>query len=387
MIGYMKNIFIKTRNEIIGFLYRKILKKIFFRIDAEKIHDKAVWTGEILGNNALLKRATSFFFNFSNPALRQNIRGITFENPIGLAAGFDKNAKMIKIMPSVGFGFTEVGSITAEPCSGNPKPRLWRLPKSRGLVVNYGLNNDGAEFISKKLSKDCHIWEIPVGINIAKTNSTETDEIEKGVEDYLKGIYLFFGIGDYLTINISCPNTDGGQPFIEPRALELLLQEVGKMNIKKPIFLKMPAHLLSEAVDEIIGLSEKYHISGFICSNLSKNRNNPKIIQEEINRVPIDKGGISGKPAEETANNLISYIYQKTRGEKIIIGCGGIFNADDAYKKIRLGASLLQLMTGMIFEGPQAISQINLGLCHLLKKDGFRNVSEAIGVDKIGNNW
>lgn len=382
----MKNFFVKLRNNVLGFLYRNIFKKIFFRMDEEKIHEKMVYLGKFLGNNILLKKIVSLGLNYSNPLLRQNICGITFKNPVGLAAGFDKNAELIEIAPDIGFGFIEVGSITGEPCAGNPKPRFWRLPKSKSIMVNYGLKNDGAQVIAKRLadapwSKSPRIGQIPVGISIAKTNSPETVDTEKGINDYLKGIRTFLNIGDYLTINISCPNAYGGQPLNGPQFLKLLLQEIDKLNIEKPIFLKMAPDLSTETVDEIIELADYYHLSGFICSNCTKNRNNKKIIPEEINRVPKDKGSISGKALEELANNLIAYIYQKTKGQKIIIGCGGIFNAQDAYKKIKLGASLLQLITGMIFEGPQTISDINLGLCHLLKKDGFKNIGHAVGAD------
>ena len=378
----MKNIFVKLRNSIIGFFYRNILRKVFFKIEAEKIHNHAIRLGKILGSSILLRRTVSLCLNFFNPILRQNICNITFKNPIGLAAGFDKDAKIIKIMPDVGFGFTEVGSITAEPCPGNPKPRLWRLPKSKGLVVNYGLNNEGSRTIAKKLKSH---WpgKIPLGINIAKTNSPETVEIKEGINDYLKGIQSFLNIGDYLAINISCPNAYGDQPFSDSHFLNLLLQEIDKLNIKKPIFLKMPLDVSFESIDKIIELANRYRISGFICANLTKNRNNPKIIPQEINRIPKDIGSISGKPIEEMTNDLIAYIYQKTKGKKIIIGCGGIFSAEDAYKKIKLGASLLQLITGMIFEGPQVVSEINLGLCRLLKNDGFKNINQAIGIDII----
>ena len=164
----MKNIFIKIRNNIIGFFYKNIFKKILFKIDPEKIHDHAIRIGQIYGSNILFKKIASLFFSFSDSMLQQNVCNLIFKNPVGLAAGFDKNAKIIKIMPDIGFGFTEVGSITNNPCDGNPKPRLWRLPKSESIIVNYGLNNDGAEVISKKLLKDYKKWEIPVGINIAK---------------------------------------------------------------------------------------------------------------------------------------------------------------------------------------------------------------------------
>jgi len=371
---------IKLRNNIIGFLYRNILRKIFFMMDAERVHNHALIAGRILGSNVLFRKITSIFFNFSSPMLKQNICGIAFKNPIGLAAGFDKDAKIIKIIPNVGFGFTEVGSITSQFCPGNPKPRLWRLVESKGIVVNYGLNNQGAEKNAQRLTKKNLLAEIPIGINIAKTNSLETDEINKGIDDYLKGIQFFLDIGDYLTINISCPNTYGGQPFIDPNHLSQLFEKVDELNIKKPIFLKMPPDISLDRVDKIIDLVERYNLTGFICSNLTKDRTNLKVVKGEINHIP-DIGGVSGKPTEELANNQIAYICQKTKGQKVIIGCGGVFNAKDAYKKIRLGASLIQLITGMIFEGPQLISQINLGLCQLLKKDRFKNISEAVGVD------
>jgi len=377
----MKNIFVKIRNNIIGFFYKNIFKKILFKIDPEKVHDHAIKMGQIYGSNIFLRKITSLCFDFSNSMLKQNICSIVFENPVGLAAGFDKSAKIIKIMPDLGFGSTEVGSITNNPCDGNPRPRLWRLPESKGIIVNYGLNNDGAEIISKKLLKEQNKWRIPVGINIAKTNSLETNEIKNGINDYIDGLKFFLNIGDYLTINISCPNASGGRPFVDSNSLDLLLQEVNKLNIKKPIFLKMPPDITFNEVDKIIELAEQYNMSGFICSNLTKDRNSLKVVPKEIEQASVEVGGISGKPIEEITNDLIAYVYKKTNGKKIIIGCGGIFSAKDAYKKIKLGASLVQLMTGMIFEGPQLISQINIGLCDLLKKDGFRNISEAIGID------
>jgi len=370
---------IKLRNDIISFLYENLLRRVFFKFDPEKVHDWTILLGRILGNNLLFREITALFFSFSDPILKQNIAGISFANPIGLSAGFDKNAQLIKIMPSVGFGFMEVGSFTGQPCLGNPKPRLWRLTKTQGLVVNYGLKNEGAEVISQRLVNQSS--EIPLGINVGKTNSPDTVGVEKGINDYLKSIQAFLNIGDYLTINISCPNTYGGEPFTEPDSLNLLLERVSELNIKKPIFLKMAPSLPREQIDKIIELADQYHLTGFICSNLSKDRSNSKIIPEEISKIPQGIGSISGKPVEQSANEQIAYIYQKTRGQKVIIGCGGVFSAEDAYKKIRLGASLIQLITGMIFKGPQVISQINLGLSQLLERDGFKSISQAVGID------
>lgn len=371
----MKNGLIKTRNVIEGFLYSKIAKPVFFLIDPEKIHHFFIGVGRMLGSNPATRGITKFFFGYSNKKLEQNILGIHFKNPIGLAAGFDKDAEIIKIMEPVGFGFTEVGSITGEPCSGNPKPRLWRLVKSKGLLINYGLNNQGCEKISARLGRQK--FKIPLGINVAKTNCKETADPQKGIEDYVKAYKAFADIGDYSVINISCPNAYGGEPFTNPEKLEMLLSAITKIHAKKPIFIKIAPDLAHEVVDGIIEVSHKHGVKGFICTNLTKKRDNPKIIEKNLPAY----GSISGKPIEDLSEKMISYVYKKTGGKSVIIGVGGVFSAQDAYRKIKLGASLVQLITGMIFEGPQLISEINRSLVDLMTKDGFKNISEAVGKD------
>lgn len=344
-------------------------------MDPERIHNYMIGFGRFLGSNPVTRAITSFFFSYSNKALDQDILGIHFKNPVGLAAGFDKDAQITGVMKSTGFGFTEVGSVTGEPCGGNPGKRLWRLVQSKGLAINYGLNNAGAEKLYEKLSKEKFL--LPVGTNIAKTNCKATVDVQAGIADYAKAYRLFAGIGDYSVINISCPNAFGGEPFTDPEKLELLLSEIEKIPTKKPIFVKIAPDLTEEAVDKILEISIKHGVKGFICTNLTKDRNNQKIVEKDLPEV----GSISGKPIEDLSNKMIAYVYKKTAGKSVIIGVGGIFSAEDAYKKIRLGASLVQLITGMIFEGPQLISEINQGLTKLLKKDGFKNISEAVGRD------
>ena len=363
------------RNRVSGILYRGILKKIFFLMDPEVVHDRTVSLGKLLGSNFITRDLVSLFYGYSNVRLRQNIKGITFCNPIGLAAGFDKNAELFKVLPSVGFGFEEVGSITGEPCEGNPKPRLWRLIKSKGLVVHYGLKNDGCEVLSRKL-RDVK-FKFPVGISVAKTNCKETVDTNNGIEDYFKVYKAFSDIGDYYTINISCPNAYGGEPFTDANKLDRLFKKLNSIPRSKPVFLKISPDLSKKEVDEIIKVSRKCKIDGFVCTNLTKKRGNKKIIDDNV----PEKGGISGNVMKDLSNDLIKYIYAKTKGEFVIIGCGGVSSAMDAYVKIRLGASLVQLITGMIFEGPQLISDINTGLVKLMKRDGFSNISEVIGID------
>lgn len=369
----MKEIIILIRNKIIRWLYKYILKPFLFLFNPEIVHDSFVYLGRIFGSNIISRKLISLLFNYKNEILEQNILGIKFKNPIGLAAGFDKNAQLTNILSEVGFGFMEVGSITGESCQGNPKPRLWRLPKSKAIVVYYGLKNKGAEKISYSLKKKK--FRFPVGISIAKTNSPNTCEIDKGIADYNKAFSYFTEIGDYITINISCPNAYGGQPFTDSNKLDSLLNVISKTEYAKPIFIKLNPDLNKTEIDEIIKVVRKYQISGFICTNLTKNRVNEKIIESVVPK----NGGISGQVVKDLSLNIVKYIYQQTKGEYIIIGCGGIFSATDAYQMIKAGASLIQLITGMIFNGPQVVSEINQGLVKLIKQDGYNNISEAIG--------
>ncbi len=371
----MKDFLVRIRNEVFGFIYRWVCKPVFFRIDPEDIHDFMSSTGVFLGRFRITRFFTKLMFGYSNPMLRQHVLGMDFRNPVGLAAGFDKNAELTRIMPAVGFGFEEAGSITGEPCEGNPKPRLWRLPKSQSLVVHYGLKNDGCVAISKRLARERFVF--PVGISIAKTNSPDTCETRQGIDDYVKAFKHFTHIGAYFTINISCPNAFGGQPFTDPEKLEKLLKAVDAVPTDKPVFLKFSPDITQHNLDEILEVSKRHRVHGFICTNLTKNRDNKKI----RDLVVPEKGGLSGKVVEDMANGMIEHVYKKTHGKYVIVGLGGVFSAEDAYKKIRLGATLIQMITGMIYLGPQTASLINLGLVKLLKRDGFKNISEAIGVD------
>ena len=371
----VKENIVGLRNKVTHCLYVSILKPIFFRYDPENIHDRMIAFGKSLGRHSISRVGAKMLFGYSNDKLVQNILGMTFRNPIGLAAGFDKNAELTDIIPDVGFGFEEVGSITGNPCHGNPRPRLWRLPDSRGLVVYYGLKNDGASRISNRLKHKT--FHNIIGTSVAMTNCSENLDISNAVADYAKAFKSFVNIGDYFTVNISCPNAEGGQTFIAPYKLDYLLDIIDEIETKKPVFIKLSPDISFKEVDEILDIARKHRIDGIITTNLTKKRANEKIIDEDV----PSKGGISGKPVQDLSDKLLSYIYKREKDRFVLIGCGGIFSAADAYKKIRLGASLIQMITGMIFEGPQVVSEINRGLVELLKRDGFKNISEAIGVD------
>jgi dihydroorotate dehydrogenase len=370
----LKEKIIYLRNSIIHVVYGKILKPIFFRMDPEVVHDRMTNTGKLLGKFWLTRFITKIFFDYQNKSLEQEILKIKFKNPVGLSAGFDKDAELTDILPSVGFGFEEIGSITGHASDGNPKPRLWRLKKSKSLVVYYGLKNKGAEKISDKLEDKK--FNFALGTSVAMTNCQDNTDEETAIKDYVKAFSSFVFIGDYITVNISCPNAIGGQPFTNPSALDKLLSAIDKVDCAKPIFLKLSPDLTHTEIDELLKIIKSHRVHGLIISNLTKPRDNVNIKDD----VP-EKGGISGKVVEGLSNDLLKYVYSKVGRDLVLVGVGGIFTAEDAYRKIRLGASLVQLITGMIFEGPQTISEINRGLVELLKKDGFKNVSEAIGVD------
>lgn len=372
---FMKHLLIRIRNAILHALYRLLLKPLFFARDPEAVHDRMIRAGVRLGRHGITRALTRLFFGYRNPLLRQTILGISFENPIGLSAGFDKNGELADILPSVGFGFAELGSITGEKCEGNSGQRLWRLPRSKSLVVYYGLKNDGCEAIAKRLSGKK--FAIPMGMSVAMTNCAENADVRSGIADFAKAFKVMEPIGAYITVNVSCPNTQNGQPFLDAKNMGALFDELDAIPTGKPIFIKLSPDLPREQVDAILEVAKAHRIHGIICTNLTKKRDNPRIAETDVPSV----GGISGKAVQDLSDDLLSYVYRKEGQRFVLIGSGGIFSAEDAYRKIRLGASLVQLITGMVFEGPQLISEINRALAVLLRKDGFISITEAIGAD------
>ncbi len=356
-------------------MYKKYIRPKLFKFDPENIHNLTIYLGRFMSFTKL-SRLLRTSFVFKNNKLENEVMGIKFENPIGLSAGFDKNAFLTDFIPDLGFGFIEIGSVTANSCEGNPKPRLHRLVKNEGIIVHFGLCNQGAEKIYQRL-KDKR-FRIPLGVSIAKTNDSSIKG-EKSVEDYFMGFQIMKGIGNYFVINISCPNSGDGRSFEDPILLESLLKKIEKVRKKEKILLKLSPDINKKNLNEIIFLSEKYNITGFILSNLSKKREG---LKEDSNLKYA--GGISGKHTQKKSDELIKYVFKKTKGKFIIIGSGGVFNGEDAYRKIKNGASLVQLITGMVYEGPGIVKKINQELVELLEKDGYKNIKMAIGSNVLG---
>lgn len=354
-------------------LYGHIAKPILFKNDPEKVHDTTVKLANFSKKHRPLRYAINKSYAYNNPILTQKIDGLDFKNPIGLAAGWDKDANTIGLMPSLGFGFAEVGSITKYAYAGNDGTRLWRLPKSKSILVYYGLKNEGVDIIAPRIKSQP--VPIIVGTNIARTNSKDCSDDAVSIKDYAYSFEKLAKIGDYFTVNISCPNTFGGQPFHDKKRLEALLIELDKIPTKKPVYIKVSPDISLAERQNIARLSFKHNVQGFICGNLTKSRENHSIRDSGI----PDFGGLSGMVVQKISDELVSDMYQLTKGRKTIIGLGGVFTAEDAYRKIKLGASLVQMLTGLIYQGPQVVGQINYDLSKLIQKDGYDNISDAIG--------
>jgi len=363
----------------IWYLYRLIIKPILFLINPETVHNLITDLGEVMGKVGLIRAISSWLLNYKEPRLSQKIKGISFENPIGLAAGFDYEARLTQLLPSLGFGFSTAGTITNMPYEGNPTPRLGRLPKSKSLMVNKGFKSTGAEAVSKRLSG--MKFDFPFGVSIGRTNSEKLKNQKDSVDDIVSAFKTFEKAkldNAYYELNISCPNLIHGDiSFYPPKNLEALLTAVDKLKINKPIFVKMPIEKGNKEISAMLQVIVRHNIQGVIFGNLQKDRKNSKLDKEEVKKFKV--GYFSGKPTYERSNELISLAYKKYKSKLVIIGCGGVFNGRDAFEKISRGASLVQLLTGMVYEGPQLAQQINFELIDILEKKGYKDLSEAIG--------
>ncbi len=352
-------------SEIIKYGYQYLLKPVLFQFDPEMVHVAMTSFGEQLGEQKWAKKFLKNSLVISSPLISQTVAGIKFASPIGLSAGFDYDAKLTQISGSLGFGFQSVGTITNSPYEGNPKPRLGRLPESKSLMVNKGFKNLGAEKIASKLQKKT--FDIPIGISIGRTNSDKLNQ-EESVNDIIAAFKKFEENkvkNAYYELNISCPNLMGDVTFYDPNKLDKLLLEVDKLELKKPIFIKMPISNTDKEILEMLKIIANHSPKGIIFGNLL--------------------GKLSGKPTFDRSNHLISLAYKNYKKRFIIIGCGGVFSALDAYLKIKAGARLVQLVTGMIYQGPQLISEINHELIKRLKHDNFSHISQAVGIRRHKN--
>ncbi|HWA99191.1 MAG TPA: quinone-dependent dihydroorotate dehydrogenase [Pirellulales bacterium] len=363
--------------------YTRCVRPFLFRLDPERAHHLTVGACRLAGALSPLRAAAGRCLTFDNAALRSVVAAIEFANPIGLAAGWDKSGRALAMLGHMGFGHAEIGSVSAEPSAGNPRPRLFRLPRDRAIVVHYGVPNDGASAVADRLDAlgpRC----MPIGVNLVATNrglaGPELTDQEI-VADYGRSVERMHRRCDYLMLNLSCPNAKDGRDFFsEPANIARLLERLAPLKIAIPVFLKIAPVDDPAWLARIVEIADRYAFVRGFSFNLptgkpEANLLTPRSVWQQW------PGAVSGKPVAAHINRCIGELYRLLPRERfVIIGAGGVFTADDAYEKIKLGASLVQLYTALVYEGPTLAKRINAGLCRLLERDGFRNVRDAVGI-------
>jgi dihydroorotate dehydrogenase len=360
-------------------IYQRVLRPILFLKDAEQTHEQAL---SLLSHLSFLEGFLENLYLVRDKRLEVDLGPLKLSNPVGLAAGFDKNGKAVSIWPGFGFGFAEIGAVTAHAQPGNPKPRLSRLPKDYALINRLGFNNDGAEAIGIKLQRlqeRGELIKIPLGINIGRSKIVDNKD---AAQDYLFTFQRLFTFGDFFTLNVSSPNTPNlrdlqGKDHLTDllgafQARNQQLAQQQKVN-PKPVFLKVAPDMDFSQLDQIIEVVLAQKLTGIAATNATA------FMRESLVTRTSEPGGLSGKPLRTRATSFIEHIYRSTRGKLAIIGVGGIFTAEDAYEKITAGASAVQILTGFVYEGPGVVRRINQGLLKLLERDGFKSLSDAVG--------
>lgn len=354
----------------------KLIRPFLFFMSADHAHSFVTFYMKNVLKFLPLKSLIRKKMFVTSKLMEQTINGTKYSNPVGIAAGFDKNAEMIDFLEMLGFGFIEIGSITNNPSNGNPKPRMIRLIKDRALINRCGLNNHGVKIIAERFSKIKEKRLIPIGVNIAKTHDPNILG-DAGVGDYCSSFKTLDECGDYTVLNVSCPNTTEGKTFETPETLTKLLKKIDPPNAKKPIYLKVSPGLSDDEFKSVIEIAEGHGITGYIISNTSSDRSHLSD-SEKIKAQNFGNGGLSGAPLKARTKELISKIYKMIPNERIIIACGGVETVDDVYELISRGAHLVQLYTSMIYEGPLLVRNINRALRLRLHNEGV-SLSEIRG--------
>ncbi|MDQ1339191.1 MAG: dihydroorotate dehydrogenase [Campylobacterota bacterium] len=345
------------------------IRSLMFKLDPETAHSVAEF---FLKNYKLFSFAINLMArnNFvCDEKLTQEIDGITYINPVGLAAGFDKNATMFQSLPALGFGFVEIGTFTPLPQAGNEKPRLFRFPEQESLQNAMGFNNDGMHKIAQRVQKK-YPFAIPLGINIGKNKITPAD---KAIDDYFKLVQKFSEIGDFFIVNVSSPNTPGLRDLQNESFIKELIEKI-KPITNRPIYLKIAPDLHLDIANELIFAAVEAGASGIIANNTS---NDYSLLENAK-----DFGGISGRVICEKSFEFFDEIASNFYGKTTLISVGGIDSADEAYKRIKAGASLVEIYTALIFNGPSLVKNINEGILKNLKRDGFNHISQAVGASR-----
>jgi dihydroorotate dehydrogenase len=337
-------------------VYKLLVRPLLFSFDPEWVHYFTLNALRLLNKIPFSSWLFRKIYSYQNSSLEKELFGIKFKNPVGLAAGFDKNGKYIKEMSNLGFGFIEIGTITPKPQPGNPKKRLFRVQNDLAIINRLGINNDGNILCAERLKKNNS--DVVIGGNIGKNTTTSN---EKADTDYIQNFEILHQYVDYFVLNVSCPNVSNFTKLQDVEFLKKLIPQLKKINStkpkKKPILIKISPDLNQDQLDETIDLILSENLDGIIATNTTTSRNNLKTNKSKIEK--IGNGGLSGEPLKNKSTEVIRYISKKTNGNLPIIGVGGIMNPKDALDKIKAGADLIQLYTGFIYEGPSIVKKIN----------------------------
>ena len=347
----------------------KWLKPLLFLAPAETTH-QAVHGALRAVAGTPLEDLLAARYVLGDPRLRVEALGGTFPNPVGVAAGFDKNGEIPGALASLGFGHVEVGGVTADRQAGNPRPRLFRLPENEALINRMGFNNDGADAIGARLARKR--VDVPLGVNLGKSRATPP---AAAPADYRYSYERVATSGDFFVVNVSSPNTPGLRDLQQREALEEIVAELREAGAD-PLLIKLSPDLTESAIDDVLDVVREFDLDGVIATNTTTAR--PESLRSH-NRV--ETGGLSGKPIEARATEVTRFVAERVADERTVIGVGGVASAVDAYRKIRAGADLVQLYTGLVYRGPAIAREINRGLLALLDRDGFDSVTGAIGAD------
>ena len=360
-----------------SWLYRRLLRPALFAEDAETIHGRTLQGLNWVSRHPLACEALGDFL--AAPALPSELFGLRFPNPIGLAAGMDKMGEAVPAWAALGFGFSELGGVTRHAQPGNPPPRVFRAIAEEAIVNRMGFNNDGADALAQTL-KDWRIRGVwpshPVGINLGKSKITPLAE---AATDYANSFGVLRDLVDFFIVNVSSPNTPNLRQLQDKAALDEILAALQAVNAlpAKPILVKVAPDLTFAALDEILELVSPRQIAGIVATNTTISR--PETRDAAARRAYDEAGGLSGRPLRARSTEVIRHLYRQTRGALPIIGVGGIFSADDAWEKIRAGASLVQVYTGLVYEGPGFVGELARGLQQRLQAGGFPNLRSAVG--------
>jgi dihydroorotate dehydrogenase len=360
-------------------LYANLIRPLLFRLDPESAHQLLYGLAPVAD---IVQPLLESLFRYDNPVLTTEVAGSTFNNPIGIAAGFDKNAKFAGLIHALGFGYAEIGSITAQPSRGNPKPRLFRLPDDEAVINRLGLNGDGAARIAERLA--ALEPKTPYGVNIAKTNDPAVVG-DKAIEDLLLSFRTVVNLPlAYITVNASCPNTHDGV-VQEVGELKVAMQQMQSENSQGiPLFLKLSPDSSDSLLDSLLTLGRDCGVKGYVCGNTSVSRSGLKTDARRLEE--IGRGGLSGKPIKELALSLCQRVIARKEPEQAVIACGGITSASQIFELLHLGVSAVQLYTGLIYGGPGLVRSAKQQLAHLLdaEKTSVREVVRAARSQPIG---